>query len=152
MGYSTIYTSLPVFSLVLDHDVSEAASMRYPPLYKTLQKGRSLSIKTFMIWFWKSVFQGCVIMLGSILLFKEPFTNIVTITFSSLIVIELLNVYSSVHNLNLKMVISSIFTFFIYVVSIFCLRAYFDTSYISWLFCVRVLVLTLASWLPLHIV
>lgn len=152
MGYSTIYTSLPVFSLVFDHDVSEEASMKYPPLYKTLQKGRSLSGKTFMIWFWKSVFQGCVIMLGSILLFKEPFTNIVTITFSSLIIIELLNVYSSVHHFNVKMLISSAFTFIIYVLSIFCLRTYFDTSYISWLFIVRVFMLTIASWLPLHIV
>jgi hypothetical protein len=67
-------------------------------------------------------------------------------------VIELLNVYSSVHHLNLKMILSSVFTFFIYVLSIFCLRSYFDTSYISWLFCVRVVVLTLASWLPLHII
>ena len=33
-------------------------------------------------------------MLGTILFFNEPFTNIVTITFSALIVIELLNVYT----------------------------------------------------------
>ena len=35
-------------------------------------------------------------MLGTVSFFDEPFTNIVTITFSSLIVIELLNVYSEV--------------------------------------------------------
>jgi phospholipid-translocating ATPase len=91
-------------------------------------------------------------MLGSIVFFNEPFTNIVTITFSSLIVIELLNVYSSVHNLNWKMIISSIFTFLIYVISIALLRNYFDTSYLSWTFCCKVVILTLASWLPLHVV
>lgn len=35
-------------------------------------------------------------MLGTIIWFHESFTNIVTITFSSLIIIELLNVYSEV--------------------------------------------------------
>ena len=35
-------------------------------------------------------------MLGTIMFFNESFTNIVTITFSALIITELLNVYSSV--------------------------------------------------------
>lgn len=56
LGYATLYTSLPVFSLVFDHDVSVETVMKYPLLYATLQKGRSLSSKTFLIWFFKSVF------------------------------------------------------------------------------------------------
>ena len=96
LGYSSIYTNFPVFSLVFDQDVPVQAVMKFPPLYKTLQKGRSLSTKTFLIWLWKSIFQGCVIMLATVMFFNEPFTNIVTITFSALIVIELLNVYSEV--------------------------------------------------------
>lgn len=35
-------------------------------------------------------------MLGTVIIFKESFTNIVTITFSALIIIEILNVYSEV--------------------------------------------------------
>jgi len=150
MGYSTIYTSMPVFSLILDHDINEQACMKYPPLYKTLQKGRTLSARTFLIWVWKSVYQGCVIMLGAILCFNEPMANMVTITFSTLIVIELLNVYSSVNHLKKGMILSQLFTFFIYVLSIALMRSYFDVSYITWTFCVRVLLLTAASWLPLH--
>lgn len=57
MGYTTIYTSMPVFSLVLDEDVDLKAVMSFPPLYKSLQKGRSLNFKTFMIWVWKSIYQ-----------------------------------------------------------------------------------------------
>ena len=114
--------------------------------------GRSLSAKTLMIWFWKSVFQGCVIMLGAILCFKESFTNIVTITFSALIVIELLNVYSSVNTVNWKMIASSIMTFVIYVISIVCLRSYFDTSYMTFEFCIRVGILSMCSWMPLQLV
>lgn len=36
LGYSTIYTNLPVFSLVFDEDVNVSAVMKFPPLYKTL--------------------------------------------------------------------------------------------------------------------
>jgi len=101
LGYATLYTNFPVFSLVFDEDVPVQAVMKFPPLYKTLQKGRSLSTKTFLIWVWKSIFQGCVIMLSALIVFNEPFTNIITITFTALIITELLNVYSEVI-LNLK--------------------------------------------------
>jgi phospholipid-translocating ATPase len=91
-------------------------------------------------------------MLGTILFFNEPFTNIVTITFSALIITELLNVYSSVHHLNYKMVVSSVLTLFIYILSIALLPVYFQTSYITWDFVFKVVCITLASWLPLHII
>lgn len=152
LGYSTVYTSLPVFSLVFDHDVNVETVMKYPPLYATLQKGRSLSSKTFLIWFFKSVFQGCVIMLGTLLFFNESFTNIVTITFSALIMTELLNVYSSVHHLSYRILCASVLTLFVYILSIALLPQYFDVSYITWKFVAKVLCVTLASWLPLHII
>ena len=141
----------PVFSLVTDEDCSESAVMKFPILYSSLQKGRVLSTKTFLIWMWKSIFQGCVIMLGSVIVFDESFTNIVTITFSSLIVCEILNVFSEVHKVNYKMIISSVLTFIVYFMSIGFLRSYFDTSYITWTFVCKVFLLTVASWAPLHI-
>lgn len=57
LGYSTLYTSLPVFSLVLDEDVDRETCLKYPILYQTLQAGRSLNFKTFLIWVWKSIYQ-----------------------------------------------------------------------------------------------
>ena len=33
LGYATVYTSMPVFSLVLDKDVSEEKAMEFPILY-----------------------------------------------------------------------------------------------------------------------
>jgi phospholipid-translocating ATPase len=38
VGYTTVYTMYPVFSLVLDQDVSEDIAMMYPELYKDLTK------------------------------------------------------------------------------------------------------------------
>ena len=45
VGYATLYTMAPVFSLVLDRDVNEDLALLYPELYKDLTKGRSLSYK-----------------------------------------------------------------------------------------------------------
>ena len=41
----------------------------------------------------------------AILFFNDSYVNIVTITFTSLILIELLNVYTQIHNLNMQMIL-----------------------------------------------
>lgn len=58
VGYATLYTMFPVFSLVLDQDISSYLALTYPELYKELSKGRSLSYKTFFIWVLISIYQG----------------------------------------------------------------------------------------------
>jgi len=40
VGYATIYTMLPVFSLVLDRSVSDQIAITYLELFKELTKGR----------------------------------------------------------------------------------------------------------------
>ncbi|CAJ0881356.1 8247_t:CDS:10 [Entrophospora sp. SA101] len=92
VGYSTVYTMAPVFSLVLDMDVSEDIALQFPELYKDLTKGRSLSLKTFFQWLMISVYQGGAIMIMSIFLFEDEFVNIVSISFTALIINELLMV------------------------------------------------------------
>jgi len=49
---------LPVFALVLDKDVKEEDLLRLPELYTELGKGRSLTLKTFLIWVLISMYQG----------------------------------------------------------------------------------------------
>lgn len=100
LGYATVYTSLPVFSIVFDEDVDINTVIKFPNLYKILQKGRNLNSKTFLIWCFKSIYQGAIIMIGTVTLFDEEYLNIVSITFTSLVFIELLNVYLEVRNLN----------------------------------------------------
>ncbi len=95
-GYSSVFTALPVISLLLDKDTDISNVMKFPPLYKELQKGRELSVKSFLMWFFKSIFQSAVIMIGSIYLFEKIFLKIVTISFTCLIFAELLNVYTEV--------------------------------------------------------
>ncbi|GAA5862675.1 hypothetical protein JCM3774_001882, partial [Rhodotorula dairenensis] len=57
VGYATLYTMAPVFSLVLDRDVDEDVALLYPELYKELTKGRNLSYKTFFTWLMISLYQ-----------------------------------------------------------------------------------------------
>lgn len=92
VGYATIYTMFPVFSLVLDQDISSNIALTYPELYKELSKGRSLSYKTFFMWVLISIYQGGVIMYGALILFEEYMIHIVAISFSALILTELIMV------------------------------------------------------------
>jgi len=62
--YATVYTNFPVFSLVLDKDVSPEIAMTYPELYKDLTKVLKLcsfSFRAFVfVWVvWLISRQGC---------------------------------------------------------------------------------------------
>ncbi len=47
-SYATVFTNFPVFSLVLDKDVSSAIAMTYPELYKDLTKVNYLYIQIIL--------------------------------------------------------------------------------------------------------
>ena len=50
LGYSTVFTSLPVFALVLDKDFDKKNIDGYPDLYKIVQLGRALNMTRFLLW------------------------------------------------------------------------------------------------------
>lgn len=125
VGYSMWYTMFPVFSLVLDEDIDEEKAFKYPELYQELQKGRALSYKSFFIWVLQSIYQGGVIMLVAIFLFEDSFLNIVSITFTTLILTELLNVAFEIHKWHWLMLVSQIVTLAIYILSMALLTSYF---------------------------
>lgn len=153
VGYATFYTMVPVFAIVLDSDVSEDVAFRYPELYKELQKGRSLNVKTFFSFVFKAVYQGGVIMLLSLLLFENSFQRIVSITFTALIVVELLMVQIEVHrHFNPWIILANVFSILMYVASMFVLPSYFDIPFvISWGFLWRVLIIIVVSLFPVYI-
>ena len=97
-GYSTIFTSLPCICVLLDQDVNENNVLNFPTLYKLLLKGRELNLRNFLLWLFKSIFQAFIIMFGSILFFKENiFLEIITVTFTCLIYLEIFNVYLEIN-------------------------------------------------------
>ena len=91
-------------------------------------------------------------MFSTVIYFYESFSNVVLITFSSLIIIELLNVYSQVNVIKLMMVMSSLLTLVVYIFTILALKNYFDFSYITPTFGQKILMVTFASWFPLYFI
>ncbi|KAL1943316.1 hypothetical protein VTO73DRAFT_4391 [Trametes versicolor] len=152
-GYATAYTMAPVFSLVLDRDVNEDLALLYPELYKELTKGRVLSYKTFFMWLMISVYQGAAIMIMSLVLFETEFLNIVAISFTALILNELIMVALEITTWHVYMVLSEIVTLFIYAVSMTFLPEYFDLSFVvSTRFAWKVAVIVAISAIPLYII
>jgi len=152
VGYSTVFTMLPVFSLVLDEDVDADTVFMYPELYKELQKGRRLCLRTFLEWVFKSIYQGGAIMLLSIFLFDHSFLRIISITFTSLLLTELLMVALEIQRWRWQMVVAEVLSLAAYAVAIFLLPSYFDAGFImSGDFWIKVIVITLVSCLPVTI-
>lgn len=152
VGYATVYTMFPVFSLVLDQDVQPKIALTYPELYKELSKGRSLSFKTFFMWVLISIYQGGIIMYGALLLFEDEFIHIVSISFTSLILTELLMVALTIRTWHWLMIAAEMLSLGIYVASLFALNEFFDTQFIQTpAFLWKVTVITLVSCLPLYI-
>ncbi|KAF8367410.1 tat-5 [Pristionchus pacificus] len=153
VAYSTAYTMLPVFSLVVDRDVTATNALTYPELYKDLGKGRSLSYKTFCIWVLISLYQGAVIMYGAIIFFDQDFLHIVSITFSALIITELIMVAMTIHTWHWAMLVAQALSLGLYAISLIVLTQYFDRDFVlSSLFVLKTTAITAVSCLPLYII
>lgn len=149
VGYATFYTSLPVFTLVLDEDVDESKVFLYPELYRDLQKGRPLSAKTAAIWLFQSVFQGGIIMILVLMLFESRLLDIVAISFTALVASELVNVGLEVHRWHRLMIAAEVCSIIVYLASIFLLKSYFDITFIfTFGFLWKVAFITSVSCLP----
>lgn len=154
VGYATCYTMAPVFSLVLDYDVSENLVTLYPELYKELTEGKSLSFRTFFVWLFVSVFQGCVIQgmsQGFVGLESLQFTTLVALSFTTLILNELAMVALEINTWNKVMLYSELVTLAIYVGSVPFLSDYFNLSYVRsfsffWHFTVILAVSLIPIW------
>ena len=149
VGYATVYTMAPVFSLVLDRDVDEGLANLYPELYKELTLGRSLSYKTFFIWVAVSIYQGGIIQGCSQLLVDRDSDRMVSVSFSVLVLNELVMVAFEIVTWHWIMYVSILGTALIYVGSIPFLGGYFDLEYMWTLgFAWRVAAISALSLIP----
>lgn len=83
--------------------------------------------------------------------FENSFTNIVTITFSALIVIEMLNILSEVHIFKPAMIISILLTIVVYFFTIISFRTIIMTEYIDAMYMVKIGITCLVCWAPINI-
>ncbi|KAF8462129.1 hypothetical protein BDZ91DRAFT_735203 [Kalaharituber pfeilii] len=165
VGYATMYTMAPVFSLVVDRDVNERVARMYPELYKELgEGGGGLSWLTFAKWVGVSVYQGCLIQ-GLAQTFvpegldgvgdvtgggggmARGFKRMVSVSFTVLVVNELVMVAMEVVTWHVVMVVALLTTFAGFAASVPLLGEYFDLGYVlSWGFVWRVLAIMGLRW------
>ena len=150
--FGTFFTNFSVIAIVFAKDISMEQSFNYPSLYYLVQKGKNLTTKVFLLWTWKSIFQATMVVLLSLTFFNKTYIEIVTITFTSLVVIEFLNVYSVVktwHNIIWL-------GYFLSGLSFWIAYMFFSESFglttITYEFLQKILLISLASWLPLHFI
>jgi phospholipid-translocating ATPase len=150
VGYATVYTMMPVFSLVLDTDVDEHLANLYPELYKELKSGKSLSYKTFFTWVLVSVYQGIIIQgLSQLLVHEIDGKRMLSVSFTVLILNELIMVAVAVTTWHPIMILCIVGTAAFYGASVPFLGDYFDLEYVAsigWLW--RVLSVAAISLLP----
>ncbi|CAK7224407.1 Putative aminophospholipid-translocase [Sporothrix curviconia] len=130
VGYATVYTAMPVLSLVLDKDVDEDLANLYPELYKELTEGRSLSYRTFFVWVFVSIYQGAMIQGLSQLLIEVDGPRMVAVSYTALVLNELLMVAMEITTWHPVMIVCIVGTFLLYVGSLPFLGRYFDLEYV----------------------
>ncbi|KAI8956962.1 phospholipid-translocating P-type ATPase [Daldinia sp. FL1419] len=149
VGYATVYTAAPVLSLVLDKDVDENLANLYPELYKELTSGRSLSYRTFFIWVFVSIYQGGMIQGLSQILTEVDGPRMVAVSYTVLILNELLMVTIEITTWHPVMIMCIVGTFLFYIGSMPFLGGYFDLDFLlSWGFLWRVLAIGAISLIP----
>ena len=149
VGYATVYTMAPVFSLVLDKDVDEGLANLYPELYKELTSGNSLSYRTFFVWVAVSIYQGGIIQGCSQILVDRDSPRMVSVSFTVLVINELIMVAFEIVTWHWIMYMSILGTALVYVGSIPFLGGYFDLEYMwSLAFAWRVAAISALSLIP----
>ncbi|KOB59903.1 hypothetical protein PFHG_05639 [Plasmodium falciparum HB3] len=153
IGYTTYYTTAPFLSLLLDIKIKKNLIYLYPEIYKNKKHKRKLDLKSFFIIVWISIFQGTVVMLGALKLFNDNYNNLINISFSSLIVLEIMNIHLEVESWHPLMISANICSFIVYIFSMFILRNYFDIMQImSVMFWYKVILIVIFAWLPFFII
>lgn len=161
VGYATVYTMAPVFSLVLDTDIPPRLAHVYPELYAELRTSRSLSYRTFFIWVGISVYQGCAIQILAQLLNggwhndasnPETFPSMLAVSYSVLIINELVMVAAEITTWHWVMLVSIIGTALLYAGSVPFLGGYFNLDFVQSVgFAWRVLAISAISLVPVYV-
>lgn len=155
VGYASIYTMGPVFSLVLDTDIPPSLAHLYPELYAELSTSPSLSYRTFFIWVAITLYQGTAIQLLSQFLAggtdAASFPRMVSVSYTALIINELVMVAAEVTTWHWVMGASIVGTALVYFGSLPFLGGYFDLAWLLSLgFWWRVAAVAATSLVPVY--
>lgn len=106
----------------------------------------------FMMNFWKSLYQASVIFILSFLLIETSFLKIVTISFTALIMTELLNIITMVDRINKWIIGANAFSLFLFLVTLLFFRRFLDLFPIDWDMFKVIILIVLCCWIPFEII
>ena len=149
--YATFFTNCSVLSIVWNTDISLEQAYNYPSLYYLVQKGRALAPSVFLYWIWKTIFQAGMVMLLTIRLFDMTYREIVTITFTAILFIEFLNLYSIIRRWHFYFVLGNMLSILSYLIVYCFFRQEFGLTVMKFGGFQKVFLIALACWLPIHI-
>ena len=152
MFYGTLFTNMVVFSMIFDKDIPIHQAFNYPSLYKLIQEGGELSIKMLMTWIWKAIFQAAVIFLLTLKFMDNTFLEIITISFTALILVEYLTIITIVRTWHIVMVIGILLSLLIYVLCLTFLRNIFLLSALEIKDFAKIALIVVCGWLPLQVI
>jgi phospholipid-translocating ATPase len=155
MNFATFFTNFSVLSLCFDQFIEPTIVMKFPELYRTCQKGRCLSAKTFIGWTILAIYQGAVIVFMTVVLF--PVTEMEnrhfqSVAFTSLVLTELGLIAMNINMLNCISIGAEFCSLFNYLLAVAVIRDAFDLNFIlSFGFAGRITIVTTMCLAPLAI-
>ncbi|KRZ40142.1 putative phospholipid-transporting ATPase IIB, partial [Trichinella pseudospiralis] len=127
--YTTLYTMVPVFSLVLNRDTKESSLLLYPELYKEFKSVRLVSWKSFVKWVATSGFQAIAIVFIMHRLECES-SEVETVAFSALIFNELLMVFFFIDMWNWLIFLFTVLSLITFLLTLFFVDELFNTTFV----------------------
>ena len=152
-AYVCFFTVLPSFTLIFNVDVAKEDLQSFPRLYQISQSGKPLNLITFWQWFWISLYQAAVIYLTDVAIHgSNTLFNIVTVSFTSVMLCELLNIISNTNRNNVTLNVSIIFSIVAYFGCVYFLGDQMGMVMLDGMMCLEILIIVLIAWLPVQII
>lgn len=96
--------------------------MSYPILYVITKSGRHLNLLAFALVFWKSIFQAAVIFIASVGAFGSVFNHVITVSYSSVVLVELLNLLLLLRTYDCMLILTFLVSSSFYIFSFLAFR------------------------------
>jgi len=152
LGYATVYTFWPVLCFLFNKHVSSKKAIQYPQCYEEFTKGNELGSKNFVRWTLFSVYQGSIIMYGTLFFIENSFVKLVTISFSALILTEYANIWSDLNKCYKKTFIFLFFSVLMYLGSMVWMKSTFDLNIFNTYVALITLLIFAAAFSPPYII
>uniref|UniRef100_A0A0A9WCR6 Putative phospholipid-transporting ATPase IIB n=1 Tax=Lygus hesperus TaxID=30085 RepID=A0A0A9WCR6_LYGHE len=99
VGYSSFYTSLPIFMQVFDEDIDERTALMFPELYTEELQDNVLHDRVFLEWCVLAIYQGASIMLTTFMVFERSFLDFSILTYTAMLCATLCNTMYYINHL-----------------------------------------------------